>query len=777
MLYSFDIFDTLITRRVAEPKGIFAVMQETLHSDERYWEIDEHIRDNFYQLRINSEALARANYQRKGVEDITLEQIYRAMGTTGDLDASGQALLMALEKETELAHVVGIAENIARVKKLLAAGERVILISDMYLDSASIREMLLRADEAFADVPIYVSSEQQKGKYTGWLYYKIRDLEKVSFDVWKHFGDNEHSDIDVPGRIGISTEKYTPPAFLPIEENRLRTHADSAETQRIIGTARALRFNCRMGLPETIGTSVGAPILFAYAAWILREAQKNKIARLYFVARDGYIPKLIVDKLIEDWRIQGIETHYIYGSRRAWKMPSYDGKPGTLRWMTAIAYAGGLTTVAKIARYLQVEPESLLPFLPKEYQSLERELSWLEVCLCFWYMEKQPEFRTFLHEKMTAHRNLVRRYLEQEIDTHDEHFAFVDLEGRGVTQICFSKIMREFCRFPVRTFFFSLWEITHEDFCANYNFMPSFLQHNILIEVMCRAPHGQTDGYEEGPDGRIVPVLRQDESMKLEESGYNEYIRGVENFIRMFGEGRPVSVGVDFVLSYLEYVASFADETLSEYFAALPNTATGREKKIVEFAPRLTKKEIRQIFLFATGSVDQYYAGTDLLLSQKRCSPSEQRRIKRYQEQRMAILVRYEQLFHRSLIADTASATSDAMRAIFCFDGVRRVALYGAGRYGHRLYEQFKTSGVEIVAWMDKNAEQLQKQGMPVTGTIDSLGDTAFDKLFILILDEHISKTVKQEFLERGVPEEKIVTGAFWQYQAKWERYLSFEWI
>ena len=122
MLYSFDIFDTLITRRVAEPKGIFAVMQETLHTDEKYREIDGHIRDNFYQMRINSEALARANYQRKGVEDVTLRQIYRAMGTTGVLDASGQALLMTLEKETELAHVVGIAENIERVKKLLSAG-------------------------------------------------------------------------------------------------------------------------------------------------------------------------------------------------------------------------------------------------------------------------------------------------------------------------------------------------------------------------------------------------------------------------------------------------------------------------------------------------------------------------------------------------------------------------------------------------------------------------------------------------------------------------------
>ena len=29
-LYSFDVFDTLITRRVGVPKGIFALMQEKI---------------------------------------------------------------------------------------------------------------------------------------------------------------------------------------------------------------------------------------------------------------------------------------------------------------------------------------------------------------------------------------------------------------------------------------------------------------------------------------------------------------------------------------------------------------------------------------------------------------------------------------------------------------------------------------------------------------------------------------------------------------------------
>lgn len=778
VLYSFDVFDTLITRRVAEPKGIFAVMQETLCSDERYRDIDTHIRDNFYQLRINSEALARANFQRKGVEDVSLEQIYRAMGTTGDLDEAGQALLMRLEKDTELENVVGIEENIAQVKKLLTAGERVILISDMYFDAASIRAMLMRVDGAFVNVPIYVSSEQKKGKYTGRLYYKVRDLEGAAFEAWTHCGDNEQSDVALPERLGIATTPYAPPRLLPIEEARLHGHGDDAETQRIIGTARALRFNCKMGVPETIGASVGGPILFAYASWVLREAQKRHIKRLYFIARDGYIPKLIVDKLIEAKNIQGIQTHYIYGSRRAWRMPSYDGMPGTLRWMTATAYAGDMTTTGKIAAYLQIAQGELEDFLPETYRNLSREWSWMEITLLFYRLEHNAKFRAFLREKMNPRRDLVRRYLENVIDTQDEHFAFVDLEGRGVTQVCLSKIMADFCRVPIRTFFFSLWEMMNEGVCQNFNYLPSFLQHNVMIGIMCRAPHGQTDGYEAQADGKIVPVLREDEKEQLQKSGYGEYIHGIETFAHAYGTKGLPDVPVDFVLDYLEYVTSYKDRTLSEYFAAMPNTTTGREKKTEEFAPKLTKQEIRKIYLLDPSSpIEQYYSGNDFLLSQKRSTPAEQRRIKRYQERRTWILDRYEQLFHRSLLADTQAAPEDVMRAIFQFTDCRRIALYGAGRYGSRMYGQFQASGVEIVAWMDQNAETLQKQGLPITGTMDSLGATPFDILFILILDERVSEPIRKAFIARGVPEDKIVTGAFWRYQEKMRRYLFFEWI
>ena len=39
MLYSFDVFDTIITRKTAKPTGIFKIMQKELETDEVYSDI------------------------------------------------------------------------------------------------------------------------------------------------------------------------------------------------------------------------------------------------------------------------------------------------------------------------------------------------------------------------------------------------------------------------------------------------------------------------------------------------------------------------------------------------------------------------------------------------------------------------------------------------------------------------------------------------------------------------------------------------------------------
>jgi cell filamentation protein len=77
-LYSFDIFDTLITRKCATPKGIFAFMQETLFDNKN---LPQDLRENFYKNRIEAEVQARNDYWEKHqTREILFDEIYEFAG-------------------------------------------------------------------------------------------------------------------------------------------------------------------------------------------------------------------------------------------------------------------------------------------------------------------------------------------------------------------------------------------------------------------------------------------------------------------------------------------------------------------------------------------------------------------------------------------------------------------------------------------------------------------------------------------------------------------------
>ena len=73
---------------------------------------------------------------------------------------------------------------------------------------------------------------------------------------------------------------------------------------------------------QSIYYVVFAPVLVNFIEWILTEAEKKGIHRLYFLARDGHQMKLIAEQLCKV-KNRKIECRYLYGSRYAWRMPQY----------------------------------------------------------------------------------------------------------------------------------------------------------------------------------------------------------------------------------------------------------------------------------------------------------------------------------------------------------------------------------------------------------------------------------------------------------------------
>ena len=759
ILYSFSIYGTLIAYGTATHEGIFALMQEELRREPWRNRLPEYVRDNFYELRLHAERNARfvsCVQWKKG--DTTLATIYEALGNIGSLSIRDLHDLADMEKRIELEQTFGIAKNIDHVRQLLAQGEQVVLLEDTYWDHATVSQQLSKVAPDLASLPIYLSSECTANKKNGSLYWHVREKEGANVSKWEHIGSDDESDFAIPEKIGIQAKKAGAEPLLPIESDCLARYVANAAVQQIIGTSRNLRASQGKGknVPWRIGSSEIGPLLYAYVEWVLWDAMERHLHRLYFIARDGYILQQIADTIID---AQGLplETYYIYGSRSAWRMQSYDGQPGSLRRLIAVYFPDRITSVEKFAQILRLPLAELLQYLPREYHKRGRHWSKGDVAICVQHLEASEAFRAWYKEQMRPNRERVVAYLRQEIDVSGGDFAFVDVLGGGYTENCMSQLMGDVHGGDNLMYLLRTDAIYSHPRCVFLNFLPTKTKGELIFELSCRALHQQTEDYRR-ENGRMVPVFSQDTSEPLRAYDYEDFLQGIRDYAKARASQRDVcnTVDISWFSYYLAKLVEQPDEDTLTFFGDMPYNTTGRDNNVQLYAPRLTKQNIRDVYLWhADKPWPWYYQGNELDFALLRCTPAEQKRIQHYKENRTAILERYERYTHQRLPRPSYDFKQQLRTMLPLFAG-RRIVLYGAGKYGRRVHRYLHLSGHEPVQWLDKGAAQMQSQGRPVDGDMSLLGQVDYDVVLIAVLDKQVAAHIKGEMSGLGVPENKI---------------------
>lgn len=771
MLYSFDVFDTLISRTTANPRGIFALMKDTLCKERVKNGLEDYVIDNFFELRIHSEELARKASSFQNREEVSLYDIYKAMSVCGCLNDEKIKYLYELEEKTELSNVIGISENIKRLKKLLEGGDRVILISDMYLSRNTIRRMLLQVDEVFREIPLYVSSEYGVRKTTGNLYRKVQELEQVGYEEWIHIGDNIHQDIEVPYWIGINAELFQRLELTEFENKILQVYEDDSRLQILIGSAQRSVENNAVDANDReitralyIGCRYAGPVLYSYAEWIVDQAIKKKTKRLYFIARDGYLIKKIVDIILQS-RNSDIITKYIYGSRKAWRMSSLSENHYNLYQLILWSHALRITTLKELASVLHIPLQELYDFLPGIYarNRCNARISNQELEYIAGKLSRDEEFRAYHLQRLANERKLVQQYLEQEIDVSDDAFAFVDVSGGGLTQGCLLQLLKNIYSKPIHTFFFKIDRVNLVKNSVTDTFMPGFLENNLTIEMMCRAPHGQTKGYLRR-GANIVPELEDTESQTLEAYKFFEYEKGIIDFARLMcetSEACGINVGsMHNVLLYLRHIAHEPSRDVLEYFAAMPSSESGRGEEAMEYAPKLTVQEIKEIFLRRTNEpVEFFYKGTDLNYSVMRATEEERaliERCKREHDSALGKLYRQDrerERNQRDLVSRYGRAAFYPVRLLD-----EKVILYGAGNFGQDLYNRLKVDQEhEVVLWVDKNAYDCRQKGLSQVCDISKIDIESDIQIVIAVMAETTADEIRIILEQMGICKKRIV--------------------
>lgn len=273
---AFDVFDTLIKRDVGKPTDLFLLGGV-----------------DFAQKRKEAEVQARA----AGSHEVTLAEIYARPELSG-YDPARECVW-------ETAAAIANFPVLEAVRILHEQGKRLYFVSDMYLPQEQIYAMLIRCGYDMLDGG-FVSSSYGAQKRSGALFHRfLRDTGLKCGQVL-FVGDSWRADVLGAALAGIRAWHLAAPQ--PVQGAVKVTDASS-------GALRAFIQNRLSGMPydgQALGFSVLGPFQLAFCRWIHQQRQVHKSARLYFLARDMYLTRMVYALLYPEE-----ETCYLEVSRKS----------------------------------------------------------------------------------------------------------------------------------------------------------------------------------------------------------------------------------------------------------------------------------------------------------------------------------------------------------------------------------------------------------------------------------------------------------------------------
>jgi FMN phosphatase YigB (HAD superfamily) len=603
MLYSFDLFDTLITRRTATPSGIFTVLREILRAQHAAdYPVD--LVENFYHYR---QKAAHHAHIKVGTGVSTIDDIYSSLYDFFSDRVSKDKIFFIrdLEIETELQWCVPIAENIQKVHKLLDKNKRVVLISDMYLPKNVIVAMLKKIDPCLADCPLYLSSDVGATKWQGGLFDYVAEHENVRFEDWYHYGDNEEGDIKIPSQKGIHTSLYTGSILHKIEQSYLRENFFFH--QLFAGASRLYRIeNPEANDIQILGATLAGPLLYGYVEFILDDAHRRGIKRLFFLSRDGKILMKIAEK-INSVREYGFELKYLFCSRGA-LYRAVDIKFDVEFWASSFQQ-NGVRTCQEIADWIGVNAYRLFSQLPEYLQTVIGDvttvLNWQQITDLLQHLFANENFRKEMECHFSDYHSIVMDYFRQEGVFDDPTVVVVDSAGAGRMRDVLYQVLKA-ASFDAKllAYYFAAYDtsaLTSErNQCIPYMgwwiWGYSHSKTAFLLEALMNGDHGTVVGYKRDNKNDISPMTGNCDH--LIHWGICKQHVAILDFVQNYldsslsfpNSGLPAKAIVEQLLRLL----SSPDVNIAETYGTFPIVLGGdtNERSILRLAPPITWENI-----------------------------------------------------------------------------------------------------------------------------------------------------------------------------------------
>ena len=598
-LYSFDIFDTLISRKVLNPIGIFYYVKEKIEKSDygfpaflvkKYPQIRQEAEKNVRDYYIKTLAL-RDDERREIFMDDIFDRIQYVYGISDEQ----KRLLKEIELEAEYENSIPLPEKIGFIEEIIERGDKVVLISDMYLPKDFVKKLLYKANPMLAELPLFLSSDYGVQKTTKLLYLEVyKSFEEYNFSEWCHFGDNKFADGKRPRQLGITAKTHGIPEFNEYETAMVE---EIGTYDAYLAAAKLARFRDEnTNIKDYYAYAHVSMYMVPYVSYAIKDALKNGIQTLYFISRDGYHLKRIADAIIKAKGID-MKTKYIYGSRKVWRIPSFVTQideeffTGFGNFAEVQSYAHLLAATCLDEESFQKEfPE--LAYLKNVERIDPKTLNDIKVML-----SNSDKYKQYILNYAKQKREIINAYFNQEID-FTEKFAFVEYWGRGYTQDCHVRIMHTAAGREVDVPYYYMRSIYPTEGASIKKNFTTHVQSLIFVEaIFANLPYKSIEQYQyEGE--KVVPVI---EPIQCDEALHYSLERFLKQFCVDFYDEEEEYTDEEtlerelFDFSFNYYAQHQEDDLIfSECLGPLiDSVGTYGDKR--EFAPPLSKQMLEDL--------------------------------------------------------------------------------------------------------------------------------------------------------------------------------------
>lgn len=435
---SFDIFDTLLLRPLWNAEDIFKLMQK------KFEDICPDFKAVcFCTIRKLSEQRCREkiSYLGHNYQDVTLTEIYDVLKDYLNISSEQALELKLLEINTEIDFIQERKTGKQLLEFALSLGKEVVLTSDMYLEKATIEEMLKKC--GYPLVPLFLSSEVRLLKSTGSLFEYVSRKLKVAPQNILHIGDNWNVDIVTAKNKGFNTD------FLPKTKDIFCNQYKDNNTNNlsVLGNIAgnyinvwntsfsSISYRSMMALvanrlfdnpfiswnhnsdldgnPFVMGYYTMGMHLLAVSCWLADIVKKEKVKHISFLSRDGFMPLKAFDILRQYFGLENVTINYVPCSRSALMPHIINDKSGLYNLPINYQSYNPLTLVKLLKCCCEETDETIICRIIKKAGFIP-ELNFGSQMVYYNFIKFFSE-NMFSIKKLEAEKNIVSEYYSNQI--------------------------------------------------------------------------------------------------------------------------------------------------------------------------------------------------------------------------------------------------------------------------------------------------------------------------------------------------------------------------